>query len=199
MTEQYSHGKELALPLLNHPLDAPTVFRPEDLVESVRASRNRSDGDVPEICILEFDGDLTDKLQARGELERCGAWPCFHTTMWRWESGELSCSGAGGSCHQRTRSRRRSICQRAGRCGRVDTGGNMPGRYVVVGGRSLMRERSGRFKRVPASARYWWSSRPHDGACKGSANEESHMIRLPALAVSPPVLLNKPVDRQAAS
>jgi len=91
MIEPQRHSKELALPLLNHPLDAPTAFRAEDLVESVRASRDRADGDVPEICVLEFDGDLTDKLQARGELERCDAWPCFHTTMWRWQSDGVAC------------------------------------------------------------------------------------------------------------
>jgi uridine phosphorylase len=91
MAEQDEHGNELSLPLLNHPLDAPTAFRPEDLVESVRAFRDKADGVVPEICILEFDGDLTDKLQARGELEPCDAWPCFHSTMWRWKSEDLSC------------------------------------------------------------------------------------------------------------
>jgi uridine phosphorylase len=91
MTEQYKRGKDRLLPLLNHPLDAPTAFRPEDLVESVRASRNRSAGNIPEICVLEFDGDLTDKLHARGELEQCDAWPCFHTTMWQWESDGCAC------------------------------------------------------------------------------------------------------------
>jgi uridine phosphorylase len=82
---------EPLLPLLDHPLDAPTAFRAEDLMESVRTSRGRTDGDLPEICVLEFDGDLTDKLQARGELEEFDAWPCFHTTMWRWKSDGISC------------------------------------------------------------------------------------------------------------
>ncbi|NQT91415.1 MAG: nucleoside phosphorylase [Lentisphaerae bacterium] len=91
MAEQHSHGGEASLPLLNHPLDAPTAFRPEDLVGSVRSSRDKNDGSIPEICVLEFDGDLTDKLQARGELKPCDAWPCFHTTMWLWESDGLSC------------------------------------------------------------------------------------------------------------
>ncbi len=91
MAEQHRRSEDRLLPLLNHPLDEPTAFRPEDLTESVRSSRKRPDGDVPAICILEFDGDLTDKLQSRGELERCDAWPCFHTTMWCWNSGELSC------------------------------------------------------------------------------------------------------------
>ena len=81
MAEQYRHDKGPSLPLLDHPLDAPSAFRAEDLVESVRASRKRAEGVVPEICVLEFDGDLTDKLQARGELDPCDAWPCFHTAM----------------------------------------------------------------------------------------------------------------------
>jgi len=91
MDERDMHGRNQSLPLLNHPLDAPTAFRPEDLTESVRASRNRAAGRIPEICVLEFDGDLTDKLQARGEMEPCDAWPCFHTTMWRWQSDGTSC------------------------------------------------------------------------------------------------------------
>ncbi len=32
MAEQCWHDKEISLPLLSHPLDAPTAFRPKDLV-----------------------------------------------------------------------------------------------------------------------------------------------------------------------
>lgn len=91
MAEQRRRSEDRLLPLLNHPLDDPTAFRPEDLVESVRTSRSRTDGDVPEICVLEFDGDLTDKLQARGEIKRCETWPCFHTAMWQWASDGITC------------------------------------------------------------------------------------------------------------
>jgi uridine phosphorylase len=91
MSIKLNHNSEPSFPILDHPLDAPTVFHPEELVESVRISHDGADGDVPEICVLEFDGDLTDKLQARGELEQRDTWPCFHTTMWRWESDGQSC------------------------------------------------------------------------------------------------------------
>lgn len=91
MAEQREDSIQPPLPLLDHSLDAPSAFRAEDLVESVRASRKPAKGGVPEICVLEFDGDLTDKLQARGELKQCDAWPCFHTAMWQWESDGLSC------------------------------------------------------------------------------------------------------------
>lgn len=78
-------------PLCDHPLTATSEFRAADLVSSVRRIRHLEGTPVPEICILEFDGDLTDALIARGEARPFREWPCFHTAMWLWESGELSC------------------------------------------------------------------------------------------------------------
>src|SRR5208283_223541 len=74
------------LPLLNHPLDAPTLFRPEELVQAVRAQRSIPAEDLPEVCLLDFDGDLTDALIQAGDAEVCKAWPCFHTAMWTFEA-----------------------------------------------------------------------------------------------------------------
>jgi uridine phosphorylase/SAM-dependent methyltransferase len=71
-----------SLPLLNHPLHAPSSFRPEDLVEAVREQRRLRSSDVPEICILDFDGDLTDELVEAREVRPVPGWPCFHTAMW---------------------------------------------------------------------------------------------------------------------
>jgi uridine phosphorylase len=70
------------LPLLDHPLHAPTVFRPEELVQAVRDQRRPDPTAIPEICVLDFDGDLTDALVRAHEVQACDAWPCFHTTMW---------------------------------------------------------------------------------------------------------------------
>lgn len=79
------------LPLFSHALDEPTAFRPEDLVEAVRQQRGKSRGLIPSLGVLEFDGDLTDKLIARGEVRRCEDWPCFHTDMWLWPKDEPRC------------------------------------------------------------------------------------------------------------
>ena len=46
---------------------------------------------IPPLGVLEFDGDLTDKLIARGEVRRCEHWPCFHTHMWVWPKDEPRC------------------------------------------------------------------------------------------------------------
>ncbi len=40
-----------------------------------------ADASVPRVCVLDFDGDLTDWLVETGRCERNSAWACFHTTM----------------------------------------------------------------------------------------------------------------------
>ena len=79
------------LPLFNHALNEPTAFRPEDLVDAVREQRGKGKGSIPPLGVLEFDGDLIDKLIARGEVDRCEDWPCFHTDMWLWPKDEPRC------------------------------------------------------------------------------------------------------------
>jgi len=78
-------------PLLRHALAEPTAFRPEDLVAAVRRQRGAGRGSIQPLGVLEFDGDLTDKLIARGEVRRCADWPCFHTEMWLWPRDEPRC------------------------------------------------------------------------------------------------------------
>src|SRR5690242_20602905 len=48
------------LPLLEHALDEPTAFSPDALMEAVRAERHLSREPIPQVCVLELDGDLTD-------------------------------------------------------------------------------------------------------------------------------------------
>ena len=73
--------EHLNVPLLKHALDAPSAFTPEALLGAVRAERNLSRIPVPEVCVLEFDGDLTDWLVATARAVRWPSWACFHTTM----------------------------------------------------------------------------------------------------------------------
>jgi uridine phosphorylase len=71
------------LPLLDHDVQAPSLFTPEALVAAVRAERLRSEESVPAVCVLDFDGDLTDALIAEEAARPCPAWACFHTTLYR--------------------------------------------------------------------------------------------------------------------
>jgi uridine phosphorylase len=79
------------LPIMDHPLDAPTVFSPRDLVAAVRSQRGIAVELLPEVCVLDFDGDLTDELVRAGDATPCPDWPCFHTAMWTVAVGDDRC------------------------------------------------------------------------------------------------------------
>lgn len=68
-------------PLLDHLLDAPSAFRPDDLLDAVRRSRRLAVEPVPPLCVLDFDGDLSDDLLQAGMVTPVEAWACFHTQM----------------------------------------------------------------------------------------------------------------------
>ena len=78
-------------PLFTHDLNAASAFTASDLMESVRSLRGLPREPAPPICVLEFDGDLTDWLERNGLAKPAPSWPCFHTTLRRVEAGGLPC------------------------------------------------------------------------------------------------------------
>lgn len=79
------------VPLLNHPLEEQSAFTASNLIESVRRTRQIPNGGVPLLCILEFDGDITDWLVRQGLAKPFQSWPCFHTTMYAIEAEGITC------------------------------------------------------------------------------------------------------------
>lgn len=78
-----------SLPLLRHPLDQPSAFTPEQLMDSVRGLRGLPSQPLPPLCILEFDGDLTDWLIQQSLVHEEPHWACFHTRMFAAEFAGL--------------------------------------------------------------------------------------------------------------
>ena len=78
-------------PLFRHRLSSPSAFRPEALVEAVRTERGIETASVPGICVLDFDGDLTDWLVEARIAHPYPAWACFHTTMHSFEIDGMEC------------------------------------------------------------------------------------------------------------
>lgn len=70
-----------SVPLLQHALDSPSAFTPERLMDAVRAERGLPHEPVPPLCVLDFDGDLSDRLAAEGVTSLLKSWACFHTSM----------------------------------------------------------------------------------------------------------------------
>jgi uridine phosphorylase len=78
-------------PLLDHHLHAPSAFRPDDLLQAVRRSRGLGQEPLPPLCVLDFDGDLTDGLVEAGMVAPVASWACFHTQMLGLTLEGLSC------------------------------------------------------------------------------------------------------------
>jgi uridine phosphorylase len=83
--------KEL-FPLFDHALNSPSTFTPEALVEAVRMEKHLPMEPIPQICILEFDGDLTDWLVSMEAVRPCNSWACFHTTMFLLDVEGITCA-----------------------------------------------------------------------------------------------------------
>lgn len=76
-------GKAAFVPLLaNKALEAPSVFLPENLLREGRRQRGRTSEAVPEICILDPDGDIVRFLTREGLATDHAGWGCYHTELW---------------------------------------------------------------------------------------------------------------------
>jgi uridine phosphorylase len=73
--------KEPNPPILNHAVGQSSAFTAERLMQELRRTREIPDGTIPPVCILEFDGDLTDWLVRKRLANPFPAWACFHTSM----------------------------------------------------------------------------------------------------------------------
>ena len=67
--------------LENKNTSAPSVFLPEALLREARRQKGLPAADVPAICILDPDGDMTRRLRENGEAQLFKPWACYHTQL----------------------------------------------------------------------------------------------------------------------
>jgi uridine phosphorylase len=76
------HRAEAAWPIVgvkDH--KAPSVFRPEALLREARRQRQLPLVAVPEICVLDPDGDVVRHLKRTGAGRVHEGWACYHTEL----------------------------------------------------------------------------------------------------------------------
>ena len=66
---------------------APSVFQPENLLREARRQKSLPLENVPDICVLDPDGDILRQLRADGRAKRLPAWACYHTDLFTFELG----------------------------------------------------------------------------------------------------------------
>ena len=74
---------------------APSVFRPENMLREARRQKGLPPGSVPEVCLLDPDGDVVAHVRSAFGATRCPQWACYHTQMWTWRHGDLTCGIIG--------------------------------------------------------------------------------------------------------
>jgi uridine phosphorylase len=59
----------------------PSAFTPENLLRDARRQKGLAAVRVPEVCLLDPDGDIVRRLTAQGRAQRDPAWACYHTEL----------------------------------------------------------------------------------------------------------------------
>jgi uridine phosphorylase len=60
---------------------APSVFRPEALLREARRQKGLPLVAVPEICVLDPDGDVVRHIKSKGSGRTHEGWACYHTEL----------------------------------------------------------------------------------------------------------------------
>jgi uridine phosphorylase len=69
-------------PILSHKdYAAPSAFRPENLIREARRQKALPTISIPQVCVLDPDGDIVRHLCATGRAERHPGWACYHTDL----------------------------------------------------------------------------------------------------------------------
>lgn len=91
MTEPKEDGMGDRPPILRHKHHrAPSVFTPDALLREARRQKKIGAGTVPEICVLDPDGDILRHLLAAGRAHRLPQWACYHTDLHGFEQEGLA-------------------------------------------------------------------------------------------------------------
>jgi uridine phosphorylase len=60
---------------------AASVFAPAALIREARRQKGIPAVDVPQVCILDPDGDIVRRLRMGGRSKPFPGWPCYHTAL----------------------------------------------------------------------------------------------------------------------
>jgi len=70
--------------------DTPSVFTPEALLREAQRQKSGTLEPVPDICLLDPDGDIVRRLISKGRAVPHGGWMCYHTELYTFEHDGLT-------------------------------------------------------------------------------------------------------------
>ncbi len=66
---------------------AQSVFEPANLLREARRQKGLAEATIPEICVLDPDGDILRVLRREGNASLSPAWACYHTDLYEFDRG----------------------------------------------------------------------------------------------------------------
>jgi len=85
MKNETKDGIDVAPILDNKNYAAPSAFKPENILREARRQRGLPKDSVPEVCVLDPDGDIVRYLKRVGRATKHDAWACYHSELYRTE------------------------------------------------------------------------------------------------------------------
>jgi len=64
---------------------AGSVFEPENLLREARRQKGLAPAEMPEICLLDPDGDILRALRRAGRATLSAGWACYHTELYEFD------------------------------------------------------------------------------------------------------------------
>ncbi|HEV2072371.1 MAG TPA: nucleoside phosphorylase [Thermomicrobiales bacterium] len=77
--------------------EEPSIFLPENMLREARRQRGLSHGNVPEVCLLDPDGDIVRYLIREERAQRSASWACYHTELWEATNDHVRIGIVGGA------------------------------------------------------------------------------------------------------
>lgn len=68
----------------------PSIFDPKNLMREARRQLGIPEGNIPEICLLDPDGDILRHLKRTGEATLNENWACYHSELYNFSLGEIN-------------------------------------------------------------------------------------------------------------
>jgi uridine phosphorylase len=88
--EMPAPGAGVVAPILaNKRHAAAAAFTPENLLREARRQKGLATGAVPEVCVLDPDGDMVRRLRSAGRAQQERGWACYHTELYRVTEGGI--------------------------------------------------------------------------------------------------------------
>ncbi|MBZ0215300.1 MAG: hypothetical protein K8F25_02000, partial [Fimbriimonadaceae bacterium] len=70
--------------------NAPSAFTPESLLREARRQKSAAIKPVPDICLLDPDGDIVRRLKSEGRARGHEGWVCYHTDLYVFDEDGLT-------------------------------------------------------------------------------------------------------------